>query len=168
MNKKSHLEIIDTISKDAISVINEEQGHLNNLFEEYKDYHDFIAFVERVIEWMGDKDKRHLLYELFNKVFSVDPVGFMLEFGSFASHDLLDDGSFSIVWEKLTWNGTIESTEEDLDASPIVIRGYDEGTQDISKLMKAMDRKEEEVIKRHEMERRKNELLAKFRLLKVE
>jgi len=113
-------------------------------------------FIERVMAW--HTNNHQLLWEFLNEVIDFSDKVFMESFHGFVVNQLLDDGGFRIEWRKpiyddgfmLRWlpDGSYETEtvdENDPCAYPVVVRD-DNGTQDVSFLMKAMDRLEHDQL----------------------
>lgn len=163
----------DTLFAFALNKLTADRERLDNLLEEQNGT-DVGKFMQRVLEWRTEP-KRQLLWELFHEVIDMTDMGFMGSFVGFVANNLLDDDAFRIEWRKpylddkhnLVWlpNGefkTVLTDKDDPKAEPVVVSDND-GTQNVSLLMEAMDHKEWEVKQRQELENKKNELLAKMR-----
>lgn len=130
--------------------------------DKYKD-EPIGLLLERILkDYKSEEGKQHL-YVLFISTLSVcDPASFLDELGSFVGHDLLDDGAYRIRWIKpkvdmvpsgiqghdfpeIRWNRSIygweveETTQDDPNAQPELVRDYDHGTQDPFGIILALD-----------------------------
>ena len=130
----------------------------------------------RVLEWRNDpKNGKQHLWEMFQEVIDMSPMGFMGDFYSFVINGLLDDAAFRIEWRKnyvdenhnlVCLPGgmckTVLTDKDDPDAEPVVVWDND-GTQNVKLLMEAMDHKEWEVKRREEQEKKIREMFSKLR-----
>lgn len=121
---------------------------------------DVRAFVLRVFAYRADSERGHWLWEVFHEVLDMSDLMFLDSFLEFVGHDLLDDGAFRIEWRKF---GKELTTKDDPNAEPVVVRDYDEGTQDVALLMEALDHKQLEHDRRVRADARLNVLLARLR-----
>lgn len=124
-------------------------------------------FCNRVLSWRVDKARSQWLWELFHEA--------MDSFNAFVVNALLDDAAFRIEWRKnvvdelgkLEWlpGGNIKTVlvdKSDPGAQPVVLYDND-GTQNVSLLMEAMDHKEWENEQRILSERKLKELFRQIR-----
>lgn len=145
-------------------------------------------FLTRVLTWRTDPNRRHWLWELFNEAIDMSDVHFMGSLASFINNCLIDDHAFRVEYRKpflkeeiigtlpngvplksfnLEWQTdgsfkTVLVEESDPKGSPVVVLDND-GTQDVRKLMRAMDRKEREHDERLALEAEKLELFRRIR-----
>lgn len=144
--------MLQTIYNNAITNLNNQRIRLDSLIEENKNS-DVGNFIERVLNWYHDKNKKQLLWEIFHNVFDLNPILFMETFASFFTNCLLDDSAFrveyrklfvdeknNLVWEK-DGHKTVLSTKDDPKAEPVVFWDND-GSQNVALLMEAMDKAE--------------------------
>ena len=165
----------DILFEAALGKLTKDREGLNSRLEEQAGT-EIGIFMNRALKWRIDSSKSHLLSELFNEAVDMSELGFMGSFCSFVGNCLLDDSAIWIEWRKnfvdenhdLVWDHsrggwkTVLTDKNDSRAQPVVVIDND-GTQDVSLLMEAMDHKEWEVKQREEMEAKKNELLKKIR-----
>lgn len=132
-------------------------------------------FCNRVLSWRVDKARSQWLWELFHEAIDMSNIGFMDSFDAFVVNALLDDAAFRIEWRKnvvdelgnLEWlpGGNIKTIlvdKSDPGAQPVVLYDND-GTQNVSLLMEAMDHKEWENEQRILSERKLEELFRQTR-----
>ena len=165
--------MLQTIYNNAIASLNNQKDGLDRLIEENTGS-EVGDFIQRVLVWYQDKDRKQLLWEVFHQVFDLDPILFMGSFGSFVANCLLDDSAFRVEYRKLFVDGkhdlvwekdgykTVLSTKDDPKAEPVVIRDND-GTQKVALLMEAMDHAEFRHFRRIQ---ENEELQEKLRALK--
>lgn len=152
-----------TLAKDIARVtaagceqLNSAEQALLNFLEEDHVTDDIRKFITRVFAWYHDKTRRQYLYEMFRDVLSLDDKNFVDSVHSFVVDKLLDDGSFEIHWcvpayKKAfelvyTKNGDIKYKrvkKTNPRARPRVVRGGDNGTQNVALLLDAMEIHEE-------------------------
>lgn len=159
----------DLLFSMALNQLNADREGLNNLLEEERGT-EVGKFMERALLWRTEASKKQHLWELFHEVIDMSDMSFMGSFISFVANGLLDDSSFRVEWRKTILDEnrrlfkTVLTTKDDPRAAPVILWGNDDdGTQDVSLLMEAMDHKEWEEKQRQELENKKNELLAKLR-----
>jgi hypothetical protein len=159
----------------AMTKLTSDREGLNSLLEEEKGT-ELGKFMERALLWRTEASKKQHLWELFHEVIDMSDMNFMGSFISFVSNCLLDDSFFKVEWRKpfldenrrLVWlpGGefkTVLTSKDDPRAEPVIVWDNDNGTQDVSLLMEAMDHKEWEEKQRQELENKRIELLAKLR-----
>lgn len=161
--------MINLIYDQALVKLNNQKANMQELLENHQE-DDIGKFINKVLTWYFDKNKKHMLWEIFHNVFDLSPLLFMETFCSFVVNSLLDDSAFRIEYRKLSlnkdfnliWqNGEFKtdlSSEEDLDANPIVYWDND-GSQDVNLLLKAMDHAELRRLKRIKLEKETKDLI---------
>ena len=160
----------DLLFSFALNKLTADRERLNSLLEKQKGT-DVGRFMERALEWRTEASKRQLLWELFHEVIDMSDMGFMGSFNGFVGNALLDDDAFRVEWRKVFLDEnnsggdfkTVLTDKDDPKAEPVVVLDCNDGTQNVTLLMEAMDHKEREVSQRQELENKKNELLAKLR-----
>ena len=167
------MSALQFIYNNAITDLNKQKLDLDRLMEKNKDS-EVGVFIQRVLDWYFDKDKKHLLWEIFHKAFDLSPILFMGSFGSFVANCLLNNSTFRVEYHKLFVdanfdlvyeNGehkTVLSSKDDPEAAPIVIIDND-GVQQVSLLMEAMDKSEAIAFRRHKENERLQELFKSIR-----
>ena len=153
------------------------QMALKQLQADHEKFAKFVArvqgtdvgdFVNRALDWKVNKP--HSFYELFHEVIACDEINFMASFRSWVVNSLLDDSSFKVIWVKNEMNketGRIEQVSSDPSdlnyrVQPIVIHGYDDGCQDPTLLMAAMDRIERNCEAREALHLKLKNMTRKF------
>lgn len=129
-------------------------------------------FIERIIGWFNDSEKRLLLYQIGEYIFWDDEFNFLKKLCQFVSHEMLDDGCFIVKWMKPDYdyidheiNGKVlklpnavyvdgrirlkETDKDDPEGRPEIHYGGDFGTQDASVLLEAMDILDQRYLERH-------------------
>lgn len=129
---------------------------LQNLLEEDHVTDDIRKFITRVFDWYHDRTRAQYLYEMFRDVLNIDDKHFVSSVHSFVVDKLLDDGSFKILWCVPAYKNGFELVytkagdikyrivkKTNPRARPRVVRGGDNGTQNVALLLDAMEIHEE-------------------------
>ena len=162
---------LSAIRSDAVKNIEETEDRLLDIHNEHIGT-PIAEFIERIIGWFNDPQKRLLGYQIGEYIFWDDEFNFLKKLCQFVSHEMLDDGSFVVKWMKPDYdyeeheikgkvlklptavyvNGrmrTKETNKDDPDGRPEIHYGGDYGTQDASVLLEAMDILEQRDLERH-------------------
>ena len=158
----STIKIIEKIQNNILKDVTDYHQDFLQLFEEYKGT-ETEKFIEKFLEWyVGDHSL--LLYKMFSLISRWDKHTFFLELNRFIINYFYDDSSFRIVWLQNKyfnkflepWRLVLENmsipeeyiTDEDQDDSDPVIAYDENGSQEQSLILGAMEKYESKTLER--------------------
>jgi hypothetical protein len=109
------------------------------------------TFILKFLEWLQDKYKHQLLWEMFHETLSLNPLTVLGELDSFVGNCILDDSYFKVEWRKIDYGTGYDvqwlpdgkfkmkvCRSDDPAAKPVVLRAGDDGCQDPNVLIETM------------------------------
>lgn len=134
-----------SLQDSIISKINKDHEEFLLFVDRVEDPR-IIEFLERYITWKQDPRKSMMIYTMFGKVISEFDICIFANLHSFAANCFLDDSYWTVKWYKnkfadKQFDGVIQvpCDKDNMFAFPVVEWDADNGTQDPTVILEAMD-----------------------------